>query len=119
MKLFQRLKGKIEIASFIDVNLNAGDIDIAHRVGKPTGNKNRPIIVWLVHLKMKSARLQNRAELTGRPIVLVEDLTYENVKLLNQVRGFNYVERSWSMDGVVYDKNPQGKIVRVNTHDSD
>ncbi|GFS24935.1 hypothetical protein ElyMa_007015000 [Elysia marginata] len=109
----------IEIASSIDVTLNPVDIDIAHRVGKPTDNKNRPIIVRLMHLKTKSALFQNRRKLKGRPIVLVEDLIYENARLLNQVRGFSFVERSWSMGGVVYAKSPQGKIVRVNAHDNE
>ncbi|GFS24515.1 SH3 domain protein, partial [Elysia marginata] len=113
----------IEIASSIDVTLNPVDIDIAHRVGKPTGNKNRPIIVRPMHLKTKSALFQNRRKLKGRPIVLVEDLTYdltyENARLLNQVRGFSFVERSWSMGGVVYAKSSQGKIVRVNAHDNE
>ncbi|GFR97749.1 hypothetical protein ElyMa_002753100 [Elysia marginata] len=56
---------------------------------------------------MKSALFQNRRRLKGRPIVLVEDLTYENARLLNLVKC------SWSMGEVVYAKSPQGKIIEV------
>ena len=64
----------------LDIDINEYDIDRSHRVGRPTPNRPRPIIVKFLSYKAKSSiyKARNRlkfARQTAKGFHINEDLT--------------------------------------------
>nr|XP_054761408.1 uncharacterized protein LOC129267808 [Lytechinus pictus] len=92
---------------------NMKDIDRSHRTGRTPVSaqpgssstsgtdkpKPRPIIVKLTSYRKKREILQNRKKLKGTKIVIAEDLTMKNQKLISQTRSSKSVKTAWSSDG--------------------
>ena len=86
----------------LNITLKEEDIDIAHRVGKVGVNKTRPIIVKFIRRNLRNKVLAARRRLKGSKKTIVEDLTIQNLKLYNTVRGHSNVQQTWTRNGVVY-----------------
>ena len=102
------------ITSKLGVSLDiVKDIDRSHRTGRTPVSaqsetsvtsgtdqpKSRPIIIKLTSYRKKREILQNRKKLKGTKIVIVEDLTMKNQKLLSLTRSCKNVKKAWSSDG--------------------
>ena len=91
------------------------DIDRSHRTGNvqqsssstPTGHSSnhkprpRSIIVKLNSYRKRREIITNRKKLKGSGIVIAEDLTKENQKLLSLARESTKVKSAWTSDGRV------------------
>ncbi|XP_030832965.1 deleted in malignant brain tumors 1 protein-like [Strongylocentrotus purpuratus] len=94
------------------------DLDRTHRTGRLHDNsepsapgtsltdassarkaRSRPIIVKLTTYRKRREVIYNRKKLKGTGIVIVEDLTVENQKLLSATRKTSGVTAAWSSDG--------------------
>ena len=93
------------------------DIDRSHRTGSvrdasspstmvhpSEGASNRkshprPIIVKLSSYRKRREIIANRRKLKGTGVVIVEDLTLKNQKLLSMARSVENVKSAWSSDG--------------------
>lgn len=86
----------------LKVNLSINDIEVAHRAGKFTQGKPRSIIARFLNRETRQVILKNRRLLKGSRISISEDLTSQNVKLLNRVSNSDKVEKVWSTNGKIY-----------------
>ena len=77
----------------LEMNISQEDISVAHRVA------TRTIIVKFVALYHKMDAIQKRCVLKGTGIVIQEDLTKMNMKLLEKLSRLDSVETAWSRDG--------------------
>ncbi|KAL8592543.1 hypothetical protein ACOMHN_030228 [Nucella lapillus] len=64
--------------------LSPGDIEIAHRVGKPGGAKPRPIIARFFSRRLRGRVLADRQKLKQSGVSVGEDLTQRNYQLLKR-----------------------------------
>ena len=79
------------VHSFIKDNLHMSDVKIeeisaAHRVGFARNNKPQPMIVRFATRECRMSIIRNRKTLKHSPFVITEDLTNQNVQLLNRAR---------------------------------
>ena len=82
------------------------DIDRSHRTGRinPPSSSSaavppRPIIVKLTSYRIRKEILLKRRLLKGTGVVIVEDLTAKNQKLLKKTREHRKVQQTWTTDG--------------------
>jgi hypothetical protein len=99
----------------VGVKTVAGDIEVAHRVGR-VGDKARPVLVRFFDRKKRDAILQNRRKLKGKNVVVDEDLTYLNYKLLRTAQSHTATMSVWSSNGKVLAKLKNGQTIRLNIH---
>lgn len=98
----------------LSINLTSKDIDVAHRLGKFLTDGNRPIICKFVRRSTKFEVLAVRRRLKGSSIVIREDLTTKNAKLLETVSAKPEVKNAWSHDGKIIALLRNGKKIRVD-----
>ncbi|XP_075543269.1 uncharacterized protein LOC142577695 [Dermacentor variabilis] len=60
-------------ASNLNIKLDPFDIERAHRIGRYSSNRNRPIIIKLAHFKVKQHILSNAKQLRGSSYSISED----------------------------------------------
>lgn len=99
----------------VGVKTVPGDIEVAHRAGR-MGDKARPVLVRFFDRKKRDAILQNRRKLKGKTVVVDEDLTYANYKLLKAAQSHTATLSVWSSNGRVLAKVKNGQTVRLNIH---
>ena len=97
----------------LGLNTTSRDIDIAHRVGKPAPNRPRPILVKCIDRKTKIDIIKNRSKLKGTKILIVEDLTAQNMQFFTAVRELSFVVQAWTKEGVIHAKGRNGAIAKV------
>lgn len=92
----------------LQTEVKSEDIDICHRIGKPsmpnmppTRRKQRPIIVKFTSHKMKSAVMRKKKDLKDTGYGMAEDLTYEIYKRLSDIKKLDSIEKCWSVDGKI------------------
>lgn len=106
------------IADKLDIELTDLDIDRTHRVGKPTGDSPRAILVKFVRHDIKSKVIKARRHLKGTKIVIKEDLTVQNQILLRSVKTSEVTSNAWSWDGKIFcTKTGSGKIHSIHSTD--
>lgn len=89
----------------LNVEIARGQIDRAHRVGKPNGNKSRAIIVRFRAHADKIAVLRRRRTIVGSAFYINEDLTKYNQKLLLKAKKESLnVSSTWSLNGKIFVK---------------
>jgi len=93
MKVVKLVKDKLEI------DISTADIDIAHRMGTFTEDANRPIICKFVSRSTKYEVIKARRKLKGSSVVIKEDLSRKNAKLLQDTKALESVSKAWSDDG--------------------
>ena len=89
------------------------DIETAHRVGRPVDGKSQAVIVKLRSRKRRHEVLASRRALKGSRIVISEDLTQLNQKLLNRARLDPGVKSVWSWNGVIWIVKQDGRKSKV------
>ena len=104
----------------LGMNISEKDISVAHRLGTFSEERTatRSIIVKFVARYHKIEVIQKRRVLKGTGIVIQEDLTNMNMKLLERLSRTDSVETAWSRDGKLFAKLITGRVMRI-THDSD
>lgn len=99
----------------LDMTIERGDIDIAHRLGifDINPDKNRSIICKFVRRTVKHEVIKRRRMLVGKAQVIVEDLTQENRELLTKTFEKDNISQAWSSNGKIFGKNKEtGQILR-------
>ncbi len=88
----------------LGLKLESKDVDVAHRLGKYTPNKNRPVIVKFVRRQTKIDIMQRAKLLKGTGVFINEDLTKINAEVLSSLRLKEpaLVERAWSREGKLF-----------------
>lgn len=105
-KVVAQLNEKIQ-----GLNLQVGDIDIAHRLGKVTDGFTRPIIVKFVARQKRNHVMTNRKQFKGTDIFINEDLTNINQKVLMTIKKtLSEKEAAWSWDGKIFHKSTDSVV---------
>ena len=104
--------------SALGMHITSQDIVIAHRLGRFNESGNRPVICKFVFRTRKIQAITLRRKLKGTAIVIREDLTSKNVKLLQSVSALDQVKSAWSVEGRILTELHNGNIVSV-THQTD
>lgn len=86
----------------LSLNVQNGDIDIAHRLGKFTGERPRSIIVKFTHRRTKHNIIKARKGLKGSGYTIFEDLTKLNQQKLKDAYKLKSVSNSYSLDGKLF-----------------
>ena len=94
----------VDVLSSIDVQITKNDISIAHRLGKFTKNKARPIIVKFKSQLHKNQALYQRRKLKGTGMGISEDLTAKSHEYLHKLQQHKDVEAAWTRDTNVFVK---------------
>lgn len=92
------------------------DIEVAHRAGKRSSEKPRPILVRFFDRKKRDAILGNRRKLKNKGAVVDEDLTWANYRLSTAAYKHSATLSVWSTNGKVLAKLKNGLIVKLNIH---
>lgn len=90
------------------------EIDIAHRLGRFRTDGDRPVICKFVSKATKKKVIGLRRQLKGTSIVIREDLTIKNAKLLEEVSGKKEVRNAWSDEGKIIAVLLNGKKLRFD-----
>jgi hypothetical protein len=99
----------------LGVDVKKDEIDRAHRVGRPNGNKARALIVKFKSHFSKIKVMKAKRQLKGKRIYVNEDLTKHNLWLLKQTKeackGKGYV---YTVDGNIFVKSRDSdNLIRV------
>lgn len=101
----------------LQVTLSTDDIDRSHRIGKPVDGKSRALIVKFVRHDDQNRVLRARRKLKGSKVVIKEDLTATNLKLLSATASHDEVDKAWSWDGRIFCKktDDSGRIFPIRS----
>ena len=102
--------------SILERPLQPGDIEIAHRTGRFTDKADRSIIVKLISRKAKIALIRNRKKLKGKKQSIAEDLTTQNVRLLQKAKELACVVQTWSTEGRLFAKSATDKVKVIDSN---
>lgn len=92
------------------------NIEVAHRVGRRSSSKPRPILVRFMDRKIRDQILTNRRKLKGKGVSIGEDLTVANFQLLKKAMAHSATMTAWSVNGKVVVKAKNNVTIRVNIH---
>jgi len=84
-----------------NLGISTADIDIAHRMGRFSTDGNIPIICKFVSRITTHDVIRTRRAHKGSAIVIREDLTLQNAKLLEKVSAKDSVTSAWSDGGKI------------------
>ena len=99
----------------VGVKIMPEDIEVAHRAGR-VGDRARPVLVRFFDRKKRDTILQNRRKLKGKNIVVDEDLTFRNYKLLKAAQNHSATLSVWSSNGRVIAKLKTGQTMKLTIH---
>ena len=99
----------------LSLKITTSDIDIAHRMGRYNKDANRPIICKFVSRFAKHEVIRERRRLKGTPIVIREDLTIQNAKLLEKTSRHDRVQAAWSDEGRIIALLHSGEKMTVDS----
>lgn len=100
----------------VGVTTKAADIEVAHRTGRPSSDKPRPILVRFFDRKKRDSVLANRRKLKNKGTVIDEDLTHANYQLSARAFKHSATLSVWSNNGRVLARLKNGHIIRLNIH---
>ena len=100
------------LKAHLGIVLGRKDIDIAHRMGIYSNNtdESRSIICKFVNRTDKIMVIKKRKNLVATGIVIKEDISQANRKLLDTVSKKDSVVQAWTHNGKVLGKNSDGTI---------
>ena len=101
------------IKNKLKLNLPSNAVEVCHRLGTKTLNKNRPIVTRFRYQDLKWDIMKARKELKGSGIVFGQDLCFEFRELQKQIKSHPSVIDSWAWNGKLSAKNSAGKIFTV------
>lgn len=95
------------------------DIDNCHRYGKILKERNRPLLIKFSSACYKNLVYNNKKVLKNSGIVVREDLTEDQLNLLNTtLKKVDKIGRVWTNFGTIFLKfNNENAIVRINSLD--
>lgn len=99
----------------LNISLTVQHVDIAHRMGKYTKDANRPIICKFVSRVTKQEVIKARRRLKNTAIVIREDLTLQNAKLLERTSSEEIVKSAWSDEGKILALLKNNKTILVDS----
>lgn len=107
----------LKLFSSMEVKVKPEDLEASHRLGAKNPDKNSPrgVIVRFINRKLKESVIKNRRKLKNTGVVVVEDLTDMNYKLLQRVKADPLCENAWTINGKVTMKTKSGRIVKVHS----
>lgn len=86
----------------LNIDLNIIDIERAHRIGKKTATKTRPVIVKFASYRTRALVFHARKALKGLKIFIQEDLTKYRHDLMKRATGIFGYGKAWSRDGRIF-----------------
>jgi hypothetical protein len=98
----------------LHMKISPQEIDIAHRLGRFQTDGDRPVICKFLSKATKKKIIGLRRQLKGTSIVIREDLTIKNAKLLEEVSGKKEVRNAWSDEGKIIAVLLNGKKLRFD-----
>ena len=96
------------VAEEIGIQINEGDLDRTHRLGKRKRNdgKPRPIIVKFTRYAVRHKVFTYKRNLKGKRYLITESLTAYRMKLLTEAQEMFGVKNVWTSDGrILYKDN--------------
>ncbi|XP_050399971.1 uncharacterized protein LOC126817162 isoform X2 [Patella vulgata] len=112
----ESINKSLDVFDKIGVQMPPEHIGIAHRLGPFKVGKCRGIIVKFISRKDKFNVMKNRRNLKGSNITIREDLTRINSQLLHKTLISPLAFQTWSIEGVIYAKLVNEKIIKVYQH---
>ena len=97
-----------ELFTEIGVATKEADLEAAHRVGRETDGRNRPIIVRFLDRRQRDRVLDNRRKLKGKRVAISEDLTAANYSLERAAYKHSATAATWTSKGKVFAKLKNG-----------
>ena len=113
----------IDVVNKLDINISSQDICCSHRIGKKSGDPNKPrqIIAKLVRHDVKAAIMKKRKILRERNpgIGMNEDLTRGRMMAIKKQRerGSSNILKTWTVDETINikKKNNPNSIISVRS----
>ena len=98
----------------LGLTFKESDIDRVHRVGRPRMNATRAMIVKFMACRSKVQVLKiKKMKIAGKKIYINEDLTYCNLRHLQQAREEHKDCPVWTIDGKVFFRTEAGRSEHV------
>ena len=97
----------------LNIILPPNSIEVCHRLGTRTLNKNRPIVARFRYRDLKWDIMKARKSLKGTGIVFGEDLCLEFRELQNEIRSHPNISDCWAWNGKLFAKSKGGKIITI------
>ena len=98
----------------LGLTFKESDIDRVHRVGRPRMNATRAMIVKFMAYRSKVQVLKiKKIKIDGKKIYINEDLTYCNLRHLQQAREEHKDCPVWTIDGKVFFRTEAGRSEHV------
>ena len=94
-------------------NIKKEEIAAAHRLGQYRQNTPPPMIVRFHTRDSRMTVLKSRKSLKGTPYVVTEDLTKQNVNLLNRARTHPRIDSVWSWNWKCWALGKNGNKIRL------
>ena len=91
------------VKSKLQVGINKDDISACHRL--PLGKKKdqpRPILVRFRNRFIKDEVIRSRKKLKGQRVSVTDDITKDNINLMEQARKSGFFESVWFYNGKVH-----------------
>ena len=100
------------LKAHLGIDLTRKDVDIAHRMGaySHSTEESRSIICKFVKRTDKLLIVNKRKLLIETGIVIKEDISQANRKLLHDISKRDNITQAWSHNGKILGKNHDGKI---------
>lgn len=95
------------------------DFDMVHRLGRFSKDADRPVICKFMSRYHKQEAVAARKNLKGSALIIREDLTYKNAKLLELASRHEDVKNAWSDDGKIIVSFEGIRRKMVITHKTD
>ena len=107
----EKVKGKVcqLVEKALGIPLKEADIAAAHRLPTKHKDKPKPVIVKFVDKEKKFQILKVRKKLKGTGQSISEDMTSQNMKLMNRAANSNQFKSVWFSNGKVHGTDMRGK----------
>lgn len=93
----------------LGIRIGPNDIAASHRLPSRNPDKPKPIIVRLRDRALKEAIINERKRLRGKGVSINEDMTVDNVKLINRAQNSGIFDSVWFWNGKVHAKDKRGR----------
>ncbi|KAK6181855.1 hypothetical protein SNE40_009634 [Patella caerulea] len=111
--------------TFIETIKKLTDIDVAneeiiaiHSLPTRSPDKPNPVIVKMRNTESKSNIMKHGKLLLEKQLKLADDITKNNLGLMNRARENSHVDKVWYFNGAVYAKAAGKKRVRIDIFDN-
>ena len=111
----QRVVNFVNIELKMSPPLTPPEIEVAHRTGplKRDNTKSRPIIARFFNRNRRFEVLKQRFNLKNTSFLMTDDITRNNITLLNRLRNHPKVDSAWFTNGKVKAKEVTTKKIKI------